>query len=195
MTEILDESHFISKERAIRGAKYGLIIGTGASLAYLSFALTSNPDPQAKYIADPDSFVILSFIKETAIVSGFLGAYGAINDGIRPLAKFHQIEIDNLLEFKKRITSFYNFVDNIGDKRIGLAISGLGGAFMGGVFSGSAALMRTINFGVLELQNQFLSPIPSDYPLSFLADHPIEAIAVGAVIGASITASKLAFHR
>lgn len=205
MSEILDESHFFSKERALRGAKNGAKFGAG--LIGTGIFLTA--------ILSPDEFVqSYQHLLEIGVrYTALQAAMGAVIDGFRPTSKAVQRHIDNLLSVKNGLANFYHYITEQGYKELPekmvriikpeidpellhhkrlistyLGLCAGAGAVAGGAVWGTISLMNLTERTLDKLP--FVTPSSSNYfsPLQFIADNPVGVIAIGAVLGIGISA-------
>lgn len=100
MTEILDESHFISKERAIRGFKRGAIMGTVIVAGGITAATVSMPELMIKSITE-QPIILAPLLGIEAIHAGGWGLTLGFLDSYRPTSKILQHHIDRVLGIKK----------------------------------------------------------------------------------------------
>lgn len=100
MTEVLDNEHLFSTQRAIRGFKRGAIVGSVIVTGGIAAATISSPELMARSITE-HPIIFASFLGIEAIHAGGWGLTFGFLDSYRPTSMIFQRHINRVLGFKK----------------------------------------------------------------------------------------------
>lgn len=215
MVELLDNSRIVSKERAIRGAKIGILTAEAAIVSAWFLDIASGVPLEAL-----TSEEILTAV---GTVAASLGAAGAVIDGFKPTSwlinKYIERQVGSWHKVKDGIKGAPRFFRGLAQDTSRLAydifrpqvspealnnkacylrngaIFGLASGLSVYAVSGGSILFDKAARKVDQLLGLSRDPNPFISPLYTVLDHPAETIAAGTLIGLGIAGQRLLFHR
>lgn len=222
MTEILDESHFVSKERAIRGAKIGAKVGAGFS-ALLLASLALSPAETVQYLSTDTAEGLIGLTAMVLINPAYGAAAGALVDSLRPTSRAARDFIDTFLGIKREAEYFYHYFADQRYKETLNQLSEKAATFKSNagriaydilrpqvsahaleqkswIMAGTTIQGAVGGVGLYAIANvsrlldKFASPTYTN-PVSWMVDNPHLPIIGGAAIGLGLSVYVFTFHR
>jgi len=100
MTEVLDESHLFSREKALRGFKRGAILGSVIATSGIVAATIYMPESMFKAVTEQPA-ILIPLLGIEAIHAGGWGLTLAFIDSFKPTSRILEHHIDRVLGIRK----------------------------------------------------------------------------------------------